>query len=319
MVVGYHHFRKPPCMAWNMLEHFFVSGLHCKPYLYTMLAVNCLRSASTWKVPMPKLAKLAAQKTYNFQSDSHFNVFHQHFFKRNSCLRNGRTLSNTRLLVSFAACAISTEGRDWINENHIKVEPPAPEWPGEPQRDVWSEKWFLGHHITVPVMYLYICGKYAKMTVTVTSMLFIRIYILCRTITFKKPACLSQSTVSSVTQLHVSPTTPRAGCRNSAGSNQFFQTLGEKSSWKNWLRKEMKKKLFHWKGSKSEFETLFELLWPGFLTWSSHKKKNRSFNTQKKKKILALNLRAKQMGMDQPGMTIIGFSNLAKLSIEALN
>lgn len=80
----------------------------------------------------------------------------------------------------------------------------------------------------------------------------------------------------------------------------------------------MKKKLFHWKGSKSEFETLFELLWPGFLTWSSHKKKKQIFQ-HKKKKILALNLRAKQMGMDQPGMTIIGFSNLAKLSIEALN
>lgn len=121
------------------------------------------------------------------------------------------------------------------------------------------------------------------MIVTVTSMLFIRIYILCRTSNFKKPACLSQSTVSSVTQLHVSPTTPRAGCRNSAGSNQFFQTLGEKSSRKIWLRKEMKKKLFHWKGTKSEFETLFELLWPGFLTWSwSSNKKKQIFQHKKK-------------------------------------
>lgn len=131
----------------------FVSGLHCKPYLYTMLAADCLRSASTWNVPMPKLA---AQKTYNFQSDSHFNLFHQRLFERNSCLRNGRTLSNTRLLVSFAACAISTEGWDWINENHIKVEPPAPEWPGEPQWDVWSEKWFLGHNIIIICIFIYV-------------------------------------------------------------------------------------------------------------------------------------------------------------------
>lgn len=153
------------------------------------------------------------------------------------------------------------------------------------------------------------------MIVTVTSMLFIRIYILCRTSNFKKPACLSQSTVSSVTQLHVSPTTPRAGCRNSAGSNQFFQTLGEKSSRKFGCERKWKK------NSSTEKEPNLSLKlcssffgpvsWPGA---GAPTKKNRSFNT--KKKILALNLRAKQMGMDQPGMTIIGFSNLAKLSIQ---
>lgn len=111
----------------------------------------------------------------------------------------------------------------------------------------------------------------------VTSMLFIYYVELA----FKRTACLSQSTVSSVTQLHVSPTTTRAGCWNSAGSNQFFQTLGEKSS-KNWLRKEMKKNSSTEIGSKkNEFETLFELLWPGFLTWSSNRK-NRSVNTKQR-------------------------------------
>lgn len=53
-----------------------------------------------------------------------------------------------------------------------------------------------------------------------------------------------------------------------------------------------------------------------FLDLELQQKKT-DLSTQKKK-ILALNLRAKQMGMDQPGMTIIGFSNLAKLSIQLL-
>ena len=149
MVVGYHHFRKPPCMAWNMLEHFFVSGLHCKPYLCTMLAINCLRSASTWKCAHAKARQ--ARSTKDLQLPIWFSFqFVSSTFLWTKLLLEKRTNSFQHKTSSLLRCLRHLNWRTGLNqrESHQGRASGSRVARRTSMCDVWSEKCFLGHNLT---------------------------------------------------------------------------------------------------------------------------------------------------------------------------